>query len=176
MATGFAPLGSTQMNETDITIAVEDARQPGVAALMAEADGYLQTLYPAQKRHPVDANALAPPGVVFLAARRDGSLLGSVALRPIAPGHAEIKRLFVRETARGCGLGRKLVTALEDEARTRGIDRVSLEVGIRQPQAMELYRSSGYQDCGPFGQYRADPLSLFMTKRLRLDLAIEQSV
>ncbi|WP_244422095.1 GNAT family N-acetyltransferase [Bradyrhizobium sp. ORS 285] len=102
-------------------------------------------------------------------------MLGSVTLRPIAPGHAEIKRLFVREAARGCGLGRKLVTALEDEARTRGIDRISLEVGIRQPQAIQLYRSFGYQDCGPFGPYRADPLSLFMTRQLRRDLAIEQS-
>ncbi|WP_315756900.1 MULTISPECIES: GNAT family N-acetyltransferase [unclassified Bradyrhizobium] len=154
------------MDETDITIAVEDARQADVGGLIAEANAYLRTLYPAQSNHPVDADALSAPGVVFLAARRKGLLLGSISLRPLDPDHAEIKRLFVREAARGCGLGRKLLMTLESEARARGIDRVSLETGIRQPQAIQLYRSSGYQDCGPFGTYRLDPLSLFMTKRL----------
>ncbi|BAM93010.1 MULTISPECIES: GNAT family N-acetyltransferase [Bradyrhizobium] len=153
------------MNETDITIAVEDAKQADVAALMAEADAYLRTLYPAQGSFPVDVTALSAPGVVFLAGRRDGSLLGSVALRPIAAAHAEVKRLFVHEAARGCGLGRRLLGTLESEARARGVDRISLEVGIRQPQAIQLYRSVGYRDCGPFGTYRLDPLSLFMTKR-----------
>ncbi|WP_315783328.1 GNAT family N-acetyltransferase [Bradyrhizobium sp. SZCCHNPS1003] len=154
------------MNPTDITIAIEDARQADVADLIAEANAYLRTLYPAESNHPVDAHALSVPGAAFFAARRDGTLLGSIALRLIGPGHAEIKRLFVRETARGCGLGRRLLMTLEDEAQGRGLGRVSLEVGIRQPQAIQLYRSSGYQDCGPFGIYRLDPLSLFMTKRL----------
>ncbi|WP_035655811.1 GNAT family N-acetyltransferase [Bradyrhizobium sp. STM 3809] len=154
------------MNPIGITIAAEDARQADVAALMEEADDYLRTLYPAQGNRPVDVDALSAPGVAFLAARRNGSLLGSVALRPIGPGHAEIKRLFVQEAARGCGLGRRLLATLESEARLRGIDRVSLEVGIKQPQAIRLYRSFGYRDCGPFGTYRLDPLSLFMTKRL----------
>jgi putative acetyltransferase len=60
-----------------------------------------------------------------------------------------------------------LLKALEDAARQRNVDRISLETGIRQPEAIGLYRASGYQDCPPFGTYRPDPLSLFMTKRLR---------
>lgn len=156
------------MNQTDVTIAVEDARQADVVALIAEANAYFRTLYPDESNHPVDAHALSAPGVVFFAARRVGTLLGSIALRPLGPGHAEIKRLFVRDSARGGGLGRQLLVRLESEAKARGIDRLSLETGIRQPQAIQLYRSSGYQDCGPFGIYRLDPLSLFMTKRLVL--------
>jgi putative acetyltransferase len=60
-----------------------------------------------------------------------------------------------------------LLDALEDAARLRDIDRISLETGIKQPEAIGLYRASGYQDCPPFGSYNDDPLSLFMTKRLQ---------
>jgi putative acetyltransferase len=75
--------------------------------------------------------------------------------------------MFVRIEARGVGLGRRLLQALEDAARRQNIDRISLETGIRQPEAIGLYRASGYQDCPPFGTYQHDPLSLFMTKRLQ---------
>ena len=98
--------------------------------------------------------------------RRNGEALGSIAFRVIAPDHAEMKRLFVRAEARGGGLGRRLIDALEQEARRRGIDRISLETGIRQPEAIALYRASGYRECPPFGSYAPDPLSLFMTKPL----------
>ena len=57
--------------------------------------------------------------------------------------------------------------ALEDAARPKHVSRISLETGIRQPEAIGLYRASGYQDCPPFGTYTPDPLSLFMTKRLQ---------
>jgi putative acetyltransferase len=159
------------MSQRDIRIAIEDARQADVVGFITEANGYLRTLYPDQSNHPVDVDALSRPGVAFFAARRDGTLLGSIALRPLGPGHAEIKRLFVRDVARGHGLGRRLLMTLEGEAKARGVERLSLEVGIKQPQAIRLYRRSGYQDCGPFGTYRADPLSLFMTKQLVADQA-----
>ena len=135
---------------------------------LALSDAAMQALYPPESNHLVDADALAAPGTVVLVARRAGEALGSVAFRIIAPGHAEMKRMFVRAEARGSGLGRRLLDALEAAARRQGIDRISLETGIRQPEAIGLYRGSGYQDCPPFGDYAADPLSLFMTKRLRL--------
>ena len=74
--------------------------------------------------------------------------------------------MFVRAEARGFGLGRRLLNALEEVASHRGITRISLETGIRQSEAIGLFRASGYQDCPPFGDYKADPLSLFMTKSL----------
>lgn len=78
----------------------------------------------------------------------------------------EMKRTFVRSEARGAGLGRRLLHALEDAARRQGVGRISLETGIRQPEAIGLYRATGYRECPPFGSYALDPLSLFMTKRL----------
>jgi len=74
--------------------------------------------------------------------------------------------MFVRAEARGHGVGRRLLEALENAARRRNVERISLETGIRQPEAIGLYRASGYRDCPPFGTYTPDPLSLFMTKFL----------
>ena len=155
------------MSKPEISIGPEDPRQADVRRIFAESGAYLQTLYPSESNHLIDVDALAAPDAVFLVARRNGELLGSIAYWIIAPGHAEIKRMFVRAEARGNGVGRRLLEALEDAARQRNVDRVSLETGIKQPEAIGLYRASGYQDCPPFGTYRHDPLSLFMTKRLR---------
>jgi putative acetyltransferase len=142
----------------------EDPRQGDVQALLGQSDDYFRALYPAESNHLVSADILRTNRAVFLAARRDGELLGSIALLVIASGHAEIKRMFVRAEARGFGLGWRLLNALEEVASHRGITRISLETGIRQPEAIGLFRASGYQDCPPFGDYKADPLSLFMTK------------
>ena len=155
------------MSASEIIIGPEDPRQADAQRIIAESGAYLQVLYPSESNHVMDVDSLAAPDAVFLVARRNGELLGSIAFRIIAPGHAEIKRMFVRAEARGNGVGRRLLGALEDAARQRNVVRISLETGIRQPEAIGLYRASGYQDCPPFGNYRRDPLSLFMTKRLR---------
>jgi putative acetyltransferase len=155
------------MGKPEISIGPEDPRQADVRRIFAESSAYLQALYPSESNHVVDVDALAGPDAVFLAARRNGELLGSIAFRIVAPGHAEIKRMFVRSEARGIGLGRRLLVALEDAARQKHVSRISLETGISQPEAIGLYRASGYQDCPPFGTYAPDPLSLFMTKRLQ---------
>jgi putative acetyltransferase len=155
------------MSKTGISIGPEDPRQADIRRMIAESDALMQALYPAESNHLVDVDALALPDTVFLAARRDSELLGSIAFRIIAPAHAEMERLFVRSEARGSGLGRQLLQALEAAARRQGVDRISLETGMRQPEAIGLYRASGYQECPPFGAYKSDPLSLFMTKRLQ---------
>ncbi|MBR0893651.1 GNAT family N-acetyltransferase [Bradyrhizobium tropiciagri] len=154
------------MRKPEISIGPEDPTQPEVRRLIALSDAYLAALYPPDSNHLADAATLAAPGTVFLVARRNTEVLGSVAFRIIAPGHAEMKRMFVRADARGGGLGRCLLDALEAVARSRQIERLSLETGIRQPEAIVLYRAAGYQECPPFGDYAPDPLSLFMTKRL----------
>ncbi|MGY4315808.1 GNAT family N-acetyltransferase [Bradyrhizobium sp. JR3.5] len=154
------------MHKPEISIAPEDPRQPDVRQLIDLSDAHMQALYPPDSNHLAAVETLAVPDTVFLVARRDGEVLGSIAFRPIAPGHAEMKRMFVRADARGHGLGRRLLDALEDAARDRRIARISLETGIRQPEAIGLYRAAGYQECPPFGDYAPDPLSLFLTKRL----------
>ncbi|MBL1082050.1 GNAT family N-acetyltransferase [Streptomyces actinomycinicus] len=69
-------------------------------------------------------------------------------------GDAELKRMFVVEAMRGRGLARRILTALEEDARSAGRLRMVLETGTKQPEAIALYTSSGYAPCVKFGYYR----------------------
>ena len=94
-----------------------------------------------------------------------GECIGCVAARFYREaGYAEIKRLYVQEAYRGRGLSRTLMSAIEAEVLAEGIDCARLEMGIYQPEADALYRSIGYCDIPPFGEYRVDPLSQFLEK------------
>ncbi|MDQ0581583.1 GNAT family N-acetyltransferase [Streptomyces rishiriensis] len=69
-------------------------------------------------------------------------------------GDAELKRMFVIREMRGRGLARRMLTALEEDARAAGRVRMVLETGTQQPEAIALYTSSGYTPCTKFGYYR----------------------
>ncbi|MGW1890207.1 GNAT family N-acetyltransferase [Streptomyces sp. NPDC002004] len=71
-----------------------------------------------------------------------------------ADGDAELKRMYVVPEARGRGLSRRVLAALEEDARGAGRTRMVLETGARQPEAISLYASSGYEPCAKFGYYR----------------------
>lgn len=81
-------------------------------------------------------------------------------------GDAEIKRMYVTVEVRGLGLARRILARLEENARAAGRTRMVLETGTKQPEAIALYRSSGYTDCSKFGHYRHDPLSVCLAKPL----------
>ena len=69
-------------------------------------------------------------------------------------GDAELKRMYVTAQVRGRGFARRVLTALEEDARAAGRLRMVLETGIKQPEAIALYTSSGYEPCVKFGYYR----------------------
>ncbi|MFD7768627.1 GNAT family N-acetyltransferase [Streptomyces sp. NPDC059787] len=69
-------------------------------------------------------------------------------------GDAELKRMYVTEQMRGRGLARRILAALEESARAAGRTRMVLETGTKQPEAIALYTSSGYEPCEKFGYYR----------------------
>jgi GNAT superfamily N-acetyltransferase len=97
--------------------------------------------------HP---HELTPPhGLVLLACLR-GEPVGCVALKlyPDAPG--EIKRMWVAPQARGLGLGRRLLKAVEDQARAAGVAVLHLETNRTLVEAIRLYRDSGYHEVPAF--------------------------
>ena len=149
-----------------IHIEIEDPRQPEVAALITALDEYSKSLYPPGSNHLLDIEALAKPDVVFFVARQDALAIGCGAFRLLDKRHGEIKRMNVPHEARGRGLGRAILETIETEAKRRGVRRLSLETGVRNSEALILYRRAGYEDCPAFGPYKPDPLSLFMTKEL----------
>ncbi|MDX6314491.1 MAG: hypothetical protein QOF44_3955 [Streptomyces sp.] len=83
-----------------------------------------------------------------------------------ADGDAEIKRMYVIPEARRRGLSRLVLAALEDDARAAGRTRMVLETGTKQPEAISLYTSCGYEPCARFGHYRFDELSRCYAKPL----------
>lgn len=158
-----------------IAIARESPRQGDVTALIRQSDALMQSLYPAESNHLVDIAQLAAPNVHLLVAREQGRALGCGAFVLGANGQAEMKRVFVDPVARGKGIARAIMAALEREASRLGITLMQLETGIRQPEAIALYRKFGYAERGPFGAYKPDPLSLFMEKRLASEAGVDPS-
>lgn len=149
-----------------VTITAEPPRQTEVLRLLEMSDAYMASLYPAESNHMLDIASLEKPGVNFLVARHYGRIVGCCALVEAGDGTAEIKRMFVDPDARGLSIGRRLMETIEALGREKGIVAVRLETGISQPEALGLYRRFAYREIGPFGDYKPDPLSLFMEKRL----------
>lgn len=151
--------------QADLLIAIEPPRQPGVIRLLELSNAYAASLYPAESNHMLPLDELEQDSVSFFVARIGDTVLGCASLVRHADGTAEIKRMFVDEAARGMRLGKHLLEALEKEAVRRGMSIIRLETGIYQPEAIGLYRKAGYQEVPAFGDYKPDPLSLFMEKR-----------
>jgi putative acetyltransferase len=149
-----------------VEIELESPDQPEIHALLVASDAYMTSLYPAESNHLLDVSALTRPQVRFLVARRAGAAVGCGAIVTSPERWAELKRMFVTPGARGHNIGRLLLRRLEMIAIESGMTRLRLETGIKQPEALALYRSAGFVEIGPFGAYSPDPLSLFMEKML----------
>jgi GNAT superfamily N-acetyltransferase len=89
-----------------------------------------------------------PPNGVFVVARRGnaaGPILGGVGVRAIHPGIGQIRRLWVDPGQRGQGIARTLMTGVEHAAHQLGLTDLRLGTGDRQPEAVALYASSGWE-------------------------------
>jgi putative acetyltransferase len=141
--------------------------RPEVAALLALADARSESLYPVERRHGLSAAALLAQDARFFVARIDGRAVGCGGYVLLPDGAAEMKRVFVVEAARGRGIGRAILAAIEAAAAAEGVTQMYLETGVKSDEAIRLYGRLGYEERGPFADYRPDPLSVFMVKALR---------
>jgi GNAT superfamily N-acetyltransferase len=98
----------------------------------------------AGRAEPVTPEGLVPPKGRFLGLYVDRRLVACGGIRLLEPGVAEIKRMYVARDLRRRGLGRQILAALEQAARSLGCDRIQLDTGERQPEAKALYIESGY--------------------------------
>ena len=93
----------------------------------------------------------APPDGRLLLATEDDQLAGCIALRKLAPGICEMKRLFLRPSYRGQGRGKALVEAIIDEARKLGYTQMRLDtLPGRMDKAIALYQSIGFVEIDPY--------------------------
>ncbi|HEX3157015.1 MAG TPA: helix-turn-helix domain-containing GNAT family N-acetyltransferase [Gemmatimonadaceae bacterium] len=93
---------------------------------------------------------MRPPLGAFLVASVDGEPVACGAVKTIAPGIGSLKRMWVADAARGLGFGRRMLAALEREARALGLTTIRLETNHALAEAIRLYRSSGYAEVAPF--------------------------
>ena len=109
---------------------------------------------------------LAAPAGCFLVAWLGERAVGCGGVRAHAPGVGEIKRMYTRPAARRRGVARTLLAALEVRAGELGYQRLVLETGTKQPEAMTLYETLGYAPTAPYGQYADFPESRCFAKDL----------
>jgi DNA-binding MarR family transcriptional regulator/ribosomal protein S18 acetylase RimI-like enzyme len=96
------------------------------------------------------AEEMSPPRGLFLVARLHGEPIGCGGLKGYESAPPDIKRMWVAPSARGLGLGRRLLRELEEHARRSGARAVRLETNRSLTEAIALYRSSGYVEVPPF--------------------------
>lgn len=149
-------------------IELDDVSRPQVLALLEEHLRNMYELTPPDKVFAFDASKLRAPGVTFWTAWSDVTLMGCAALKELSGTEGEIKSMRTPSALRRAGAGRALLNHIIDIARTRGYRMLYLETGC-QPEfrkAQTLYRSAGFATCGPFGSYRENGNSVFMSLAL----------
>ncbi|HEX9215908.1 MAG TPA: helix-turn-helix domain-containing GNAT family N-acetyltransferase [Gemmatimonadales bacterium] len=135
-----------------------------VAQYFTELDRRFPTGFDPAASLPADDRDLMPPRGAFLLAAIDGKTVAGGCVKTTAPRVGSLKRMWVAESARGLGIGRRMLEALEDQARALGITTVRLETNKTLQEAIALYRSAGYRDVAAFN---ADPYAThWFEKRL----------
>lgn len=103
---------------------------------------------------------------VFVLALRAGEPVACGGLRRIDDRHGEIKRMYAAPAARGTGAAVAVLRALEDHARVLGWERLVLETGEPQPDAIRFYTREGYTPIPLYGHYVGSELSVCFERRL----------
>ena len=150
----------------EIEIARERPDSPEARLLIEELDAYLIPMYPPESHHGYAVEKLIREGVAFFVARRDGAPLACGGVQLYGREYGEVKRMYVRPSSRGLGLGKRMLAQIAGYTREQGVPLLRLETGIYQHEAIGLYEKIGFTRISPFGEYGQDPLSVYFEKRL----------
>ncbi len=137
-----------------LEIAVEDPRTDDaracIAAYYREMDERMATGFDPARARPLDADGMLPPAGLLLVARLGGRAIGCGALAFHDDDSAEVKRVWLARSARGLGLGRRVMGLLEGHARDRGVEQLQLDTNSALAEAIGLYRSMGWVEVERF--------------------------
>jgi putative acetyltransferase len=151
-----------------LRIEIDDVSRPQVLALLEEHLRNMYELSPPEEVFAFDAGKLKASDVSFWTAWDGGVLLGCAALKELSSTEGEIKSMRTPKALRRTGAGRALLNHIIAVARSRAYRTLYLETG-RHPAflpAQRLYGSTGFKPCGPFGSYRENGSSVFMSLAL----------
>ena len=151
---------------SEIRIKREDVTSPTAADLITALNAELKKQYPEEgaTHFRLDPEEIVEGRGGFFIAYADAKPVGCGAIRKLNADTAEIKRMFVVPEARGKGLSKQILSALEQEGRRLGVRRIVLETGDRQIEAVALYERAGFTRIPLFGEYLNSPLSVCMAK------------
>lgn len=138
-----------------ITSLTDDVSRRLIEALNAELSGVYPE--PGATHFALDPEEVSGKRGAFLVVYRNDQPVGCGAVRLIDPETGELKRMYIAPQARGTGLGKQLVAALEEQARALGARRLVLETGIRQAAAIAVYRGTGFRPIPLYGEYCLSP-------------------
>ena len=151
-------------------VAVESPFSDDVRALVAALNEWALTQTPREFTHHMTVEQMAQiDTTVFIARDERGVAIGMGALKRHGGGLGEVKRMFTRPEARGLGLSRRIVEAIERVARQEGLKRLALETGAVTgfAPAWRVYERAGFSRCGAFLDYPADsPHNIYYEKHL----------
>lgn len=159
---------ATLLNREQLEIRPADPDSPEVLASWQAYFDELTARVPAARPEMFTlpdpgADKYRPPQGCCLVAWSDDLPVGCVALRPLDTTSGEVKRLWVHDSARGQGLARRLMSAIEDKARKMDLRSLKLDTNSALTEALALYRSTGWTDCAP---YTGSPADTWMSKPL----------
>jgi putative acetyltransferase len=161
-------LAAIEGEEREMQIVVDDLSGPQIAAFLEEHVLDMRAITPLESKHALDLDGLRRPDVTFWSVLDGDTLVGCGAIKGLDDGHAEVKSMRTAADRRGTGVASRLLAHILAEAKRQGFSRLSLETGATEPfrPARRLYEKFGFEYCGPFADYRLDPLSVFMTRVL----------
>lgn len=152
-----------------MTIAVDDLSGPEIAAFLHEHVREMLSITPPESKHALDLDGLREPGVTFWSVTDDGgALVGCGAIKRLDAAHCELKSMRTASARKRGGVASALLTHILAEAARMGFTRMSLETGSAEffAPARSLYQKFGFDYCAPFADYRPDPHSVYLTRRL----------
>jgi putative acetyltransferase len=160
------------MKSLALHIRRDDLTDPRIALFLEEHLQDMRASSPPESVHALDLSKLRHPSVHFWSAwlsveqgALDGTLVGTGAIKRLDAHHAELKSMRTSGAFRGKGIAKQILLHIVEQARALGFRRLSLETGT-QPffaPAHKLYLTHGFEPCGPFGDYKLDPNSRYLT-------------
>jgi putative acetyltransferase len=151
-----------------VQIVVDDLTGPQIARFLDEHVIEMLSVSPPESKHALDLEALRGPEITFWSVLDGGAVVGCGALKRLDASHAEVKSMRTAPTRKRSGIASMVLEHIITEARRMGFARLSLETGSAEffGPARRLYEKFGFEYCEPFADYRPDPVSVFLTRRL----------
>ena len=158
--------------ETDLQVVRVPIAHPDAQALIEAVQAEYVARYGGQDESPIDPADFEDPQGRFYVGYLDGTPVATGAWRRSsvralgAEVTAEVKRMYVVPAAQRRGVASRMLAHLEVTAAEAGIEALVLETGMKQPEAIALYTSSGYESVPGFGHYRGSELSRCFGRRI----------